>query len=111
MGNKSVTMLFMFLVGIVISQANTCKKYGNCDPGPNCTEWSNSFYDDKCFKCCDDIGYIIKYRMCDGVKDCKSGSDEDPNFCYDKNLKSRKFPVTQTNRNVLKARIASLEFA
>ena len=88
---KSVLLLLLVLVGIVSPRQGTCQEYGNCDPGPNCTEWSNSFYDDKCFKCCDDIGYIIKYRMCDGVKDCKSGSDEDPNFCYGKNLKSRTF--------------------
>ena len=86
---KSSVILFVFWVGIVLS--HYCQEYGNCDPGPNCTDWSNSFKDDKCFKCCDDIGYITKDIMCNGVKDCESGSDEDPNFCYGKNLKSRTF--------------------
>ena len=89
--SKPVIIVYMFWVGIVISQPNTCKKYGNCDPGPNCTDWSNSFKDEKCFKCCDDIGYITKDIMCNGIKDCESGSDEDPNFCYAKNLKYRTF--------------------
>ena len=87
---KSVLLLLLVLVGIVSPRQGTCQEYGNCDPGPNCTDLSNSFNDNKCFKCGDDAGYITKDLMCDGVKDCRSASDEDPNFCYGKNGHNRR---------------------
>ena len=88
---KSVVMLLVLLIGIVLSEQDTCWQYGNCNPGPYCNDWNNYFKvkDGKCFDCCDDVGYISKDKVCDGYRDCDTGLDEHPSYCSDKNLRSQ----------------------
>ena len=102
----SVGVLLVLLVGCVLSQQDSCKvkEYGNCDPGPNCTYWRNNLcaHPDYCFNCCDDRGYITKNKLCDGVVDCKTGSDEDPELCSNfpcQNLRSGKLSCFAPKHN------------
>ena len=79
---ESIIMLMVLFVGIVLSQQDTCWKYGNCDPGPECEDWDNGLDNDKCFNCCDDIGFITKDKLCNGKQDCRTGTDENPFYCF-----------------------------
>ena len=97
----SVGVLLVVLVGCAVSQDGSCKKYGDCDPGPNCLEWSNSLSNDKCYSCCNG-GYINKDQLCDGNVDCTNGTDEDPEFCsevFGRNLRSGKLSCFAPKHN------------
>ena len=69
-----VGILFFTCFAVTISCK--CKKYGNCDPGPKCENpWKIDSYQRQCIDCSDG-GYFTWDKNCDGVYDCKKGSDE-----------------------------------
>ena len=69
-------VLLVLLIGCVLSQKDSCKTYGFCDPGPNCENPIDPNTDyPYCYDCCDG-GFIPREWMNDGDRDCDNGSDE-----------------------------------
>ena len=74
----------MFMVGYVLSQS--CKTYGDCDPGPNCENRVDPITKKPpCYDCCDG-GFIPWEWRNDDIKDCRNGSD----MWTKKSMKSRR---------------------
>ncbi|CAG7831240.1 unnamed protein product [Allacma fusca] len=63
--------------------------YIYANPGPH-LEWIHRSYDCSPNFACTDGKCLPLNKVCDGVSDCKDGSDEEPNFCESQNHCARK---------------------
>ena len=75
----------MTFVAVAMSLQKDCGKfyYGNCDPGPGCTNLDHSTYPKKfLYLDCADRGKFQLSNWCDGTTHCKRGRDE--KYCNNK---------------------------
>ena len=93
--SKVVEIIFVVFVVFGSTLQDKCWEYGNCDPGPNCTnnvKIGENLWKTKCFNCCDYKGYFTFDKACDTVNDCKkldaNGKSSDERYCPNKNIQS-----------------------
>ena len=60
---------------ISCSKNDNCWRYGDCDPGLDCENWDTNSFESRCFGCSDG-GFFTKDKLCDGICDCFSCTDE-----------------------------------
>ena len=64
-------------VAVAMSLQEDCGDdyYGTCDPGPGCSNWDPNTNKNLCLSCCDG-GFFPLSNYCDGISECKNGTDE-----------------------------------